>query len=158
MDILDDCSVAESLDKVNPDIKDFWTELLKVAHPYASGVFGTIDPDTWHKNYKNRVDFASDSRSIFRHVLDIVNAPRYVSLNDISPEDLKKYINEVVTPIGTKVHYDTVFNQTVDKIVGFWKELFLCIQNNTGPTNTLVKDWNLDTGVDESQIDLWKEA
>jgi hypothetical protein len=157
LEILDDCSDPQDLEKVHPHIREFWSELLKTAHPYASAYFKDIDPDTWHKNYKNRVDFAANGRSIFRHVLDIANAPRYVPWADISKEERSKYIDNVKTP-GAKESYDTLFSQAADRIVSTWKALLPFIENGQYPSMTFIKDWNLDTGVDESKIDLWKET
>ena len=158
LNILDDCSDPENPDNMHPHIKMFWTDILKAAHPNASVYFEDIVPDTWHKNYKARVDFAADSRSIFRHVLDIVNAPRYVPWIQIKQDERSKYIDGVVVPGGTKLPYEKVFSQAVDRIVATWKKLFPFIDTGKVPSAVLVKDWNLDTGVDESKIDLWKEA
>jgi hypothetical protein len=158
LNILDDCSDPQDPDKMHPHISTFWPEILKAAHPYASEYFGDIDPDTWHKYYKNRVDFVADGRSIFRHVLDIVNAPQYVPWADIPQEERSQYIENVEIPGGTKQTYSTLFNKTADRIASTWNALFPYIENGQVPPTTLVKDWNLDTGVDESKIDLWKEA
>lgn len=158
LNILDDCSDPQDLNKMHEDIRLFWADLLKAVHPNAAGYFEEIVPDTWHKNYKNRVDFAADSRSIFRHVLDIVNAPRYIPWDQIKQEERAKYIDNVALPVGTKQPYDKLFSQAADRIATTWSALFTHIDMGTDPPATLVKDWNLDTGVDESKIDLWKEA
>jgi hypothetical protein len=158
LDILDDCSDLENLDKIHPHIKDFWSDLLKAAHPQASPYFDDINPDEWHKNYKSRIDFISDSRSIFRHVLDIANAPRYVAETAIEPADREKYINKVLLPNRSIISYDVLFDRTVNLVVSKWKNLFPLIQDMKDPLQLPVKDWDLDTGVDESKIDLWMEA
>ena len=158
LNILDDSSDPENLAKIHPDISEFWSELIKVAHPNAAEFFDSIDPDTWHKNYKGRVDFAANNQSIFRHVLDLVNAPRYVPLADISQVELTKYVKAVAVPLGLKIRYDDLFSQAVDQIIIVWKEIFRGIQDGDSLSSSLVKDWNLDTGVDESKIDLWIEA
>ena len=155
LNILDDCSDLQDLDKMNPHISSFWGDILRVAHPHASEYL--INPDEWHKNYKGRVDFAADGRSIFRHVLDILNAPRYIAWSAIEQIERDKYIHNVVLPSGTKIPYDSLFDQAVDCVVSTWKALFPLIEVGTPPA-TLIKDWNLDTGVDESKIDLWMEA
>jgi len=159
LNILDDCSDLHDPDKMHPHIRDFWTELLKTAHANASQYFADIEPDTWHKNYKNRVDFATDSRSIFRHVLDIAKAPRYVPWATIEQQERSKYIEKVEVPGSAKQTqpYDKIFSQAADNIVMIWKTLFPFIESRKDPPATLIKDWNLDTGVDESKIDLWKE-
>ena len=158
LNILDDCSDPADLDKIHPDIREFWKDILQKAHPNASEFFESIDPDTWHKHYKERVDFAADSRSIFRHVLDIANAPRYVPWNDIPQEERTKYVDHVAVPAGPNRTYDEVFDEAVGWIVKFWRLLFQKVNNAEIQPGTLTKEWNLDTGVDESKIDLWLEA
>jgi len=157
LDILDDCSDPDNLDNVHPDIEAFWMDLLKTAHPNAFAYFADIKPSLWHKNYKNRIDFISDSRCIFRHVLDIVNAPRYIEESAILQADRDKYLNSLLAPDGAKVSYDVVFSRVVDLTVAKWKAIFARI-NGTGTLSSPIKDWNLDTGVDESKIDLWITA
>lgn len=158
LNILDDCSDPDDPNKINQHIRLFWPELLRVAHPHASSYFKDIDPDEWHKNYKARINFISDTRSIFRHVLDITNAPRYIAEAEISPADREKYINNVLIPDQPNgISYDALFDKTVDLVVSKWKAIFPLVEN--GNTSTLpVKDWDLDTGVDVSKIDLWMEA
>lgn len=158
LNILDDCSDPQDVEKMHPHIRTFWSEILKIVHPNASQYLGDIDPDAWHKNYKGRVDFAADSRSIFRHVLDIANAPRYVPWADISDNERSKYIENVETPSGTKQAYDALFTETAVRITATWNALFPFIANGDIPPMILIKDWNLDTGVDESKIDFWTEV
>lgn len=158
LNILDDCSDPQDTERMHPHIKSFWEDILKVVHPHASEYFDQLDPDEWHKNYKGRVDFVADGRSIFRHVLDIANAPHYIAWSKIEQIEKNKYIEQVALPNGEKVHYDVLFDHGVDRIVSMWKALFPKIDGNTSPTMPFVKDWNLDTGVDESKIDLWMEA
>ncbi len=158
LNILDDCSDPKDLDKIHPDIGSFWADILKVAHPHASAYVEQIDLDEWHKNYKSRVDFVTDKRSIFRHVLDIANAPRYIAWSEIEQNERDKYIENVVTPIGNKIPYDILFDKAVDRIVSTWKALFPLIKGGITSPTTFVKDWDLDTGVDERRIDLWMEG
>jgi hypothetical protein len=159
LDILDDCSDPNDLDKIHPHIRVFWSDLLKAAHPQAFPYFKDIDPDEWHKNYKARINFISDSRSIFRHVLNIADAPRYVAESEIDPLDRVKYIENVLLPGGQpSISYDALFDRTVNLVVSKWKTLFQLIEDGKGSLPLPVKDWDLDTGVDEDRIDLWMEA
>jgi len=158
LNILDDSSDPRNPEKIHPDISLFWSEILKIAHPNAFGYFEQINPDEWHKNYKSRVDFVSDGRSIFRHVIDLVNAPRYVAWSDIDQADRDKYIENVTTPSGTKISYEKLFDKAADQIVSTWKAIFPLIVGDKASTTTFVKGWNLDTGVDECRIDLWMEV
>ena len=46
LNILEECSDPADGDKkcVNPEIRDFWRELLKASHPNAESYFESIDP------------------------------------------------------------------------------------------------------------------
>lgn len=157
LNILDDCSDPNDPDKMHPYIGAFWSDLLRTAHPHAADYFKDINPDEWHRNYKSRIDFISDARSIFRHVLDITNAPRYVAESAIEPADREKYIAKVALPDHSIAAYDDVFDRAVNLVVSKWKALFPRIQD--GKDSPLpVDNWDLDTGVDQSRIDLWMEA
>jgi hypothetical protein len=157
LNILDDCSDPNDPDRIHPFIRVFWSDLLRTAHPHAADYFKDINPDEWHKNYKARVDFVSDARSIFRHVLDIANAPRYVAVAKINPADQEKYIDKVVLPDHSTTTYDDVFDRAVNLLVSKWKVFSSLIQNgNESPLP--VDDWDLDTGVDQGRIELWMEA
>jgi hypothetical protein len=153
LNILDDCSDPDDPNKIHPYIRAFWPDLLRTAHPQAATYFKDINPDEWHKNYKSRVDFISNARSIFRHVLDIADAPRYVAASAIEPTDREKYIDKIVLPDYSITTYDDVFDRAVKLVVSKWKNLFLRIQD--GKNSPLpVDNWDLDTGVDQSKIDL----
>jgi hypothetical protein len=157
LDILDDCSDPENIDKIHPYVRAFWSDLLQIAHRQAAPFFKDIKPDEWHKNYKARIDFISDARSIFRHVLNIADAPRYISWADTLKVDRGKYIENISLPGQPNISYDALFDRTVGIVVSKWKSLFQLIED--GKQSVLpIKDWDLDTGVDESRIDLWIEA
>ena len=157
LNILDDCSDPADLNRIHPHIRLFWSELLQTAHPHASDYFKDINPDEWHKNYKANIDFVSDAKSIFRHVLDMANAPRYISESAIPPGDRRKYIENIPLPDGSSTTYDAIFDRAVSLVVSKWLELFSLVQ--AGKDSPLpVDDWDLDTGVDQDKIDLWMEA
>lgn len=159
LEILDDASDPGDQDKIHRHVKSFWTDILKAAHPHASAYFEQIDPDEWHKHYKSRVDFAADGHSIFRHALDMAEAPRYVPWSTIESSEREKFINNIMLPRGLKsTSYDNLFFQAVDQVVLKWRSLFSAIAHHKVDTEAVFKDWNLDTGVDESKIDLWMEG
>lgn len=153
--ILDECSDPDDIDRIHPDIRTFWSDLLKAAHQYAQEYFDSIDPDKWHYNYKGRVNFAVDPGAIFRHVLGMVGF-NYKKSSEITEEERQKYIEKVQLPNGLEDHYDSVFKNVVDRVVTVWEKLFENITQGTpDKVAEYIKDWNLDTGVDESKIDLW---
>lgn len=157
LNILDDCSDPDDLNKIHPHIRVFWSDLLQTAHPYASAFFQDINPDEWHKNYKSHIDFISDARSIFRHVLDFAKAPEYIAAFAITPADRLKYIEKIPLPDNSTTSYDDIFDRTVNLLVSKWKTIFSLVQD--GKVSPLsVDDWDLDTGVDQDKIGLWMEA
>jgi Zinc dependent phospholipase C len=153
--ILDECSDPEDSDRIHPEIRDFWRDLLKTAHTHAQEYFEGIDPDKWHYNYKGRVNFVVNPGAIFRHILGMAGF-NYKKAADITDAEREKYIEKVRLPYGGEAHYDNVFRDVVNRVVTVWEKLFEDITQGT-PDKVAedIKDWNLDTGVDESKIDLW---
>ena len=153
--ILDECSDPDDIDRIHPDIRTFWSDLLKAAHQYAQEYFDSIDPDKWHYNYRGRVNFVVDPGAIFRHVLGMAGF-NYKKVSEITAEEFQKYIEKVRLPNRREDHYDNVFKDVVDRVVAVWEKLFENITQETpDKVAEYIKDWNLDTGVDESKIDLW---
>jgi hypothetical protein len=152
---LEECSDAKDIDRIHPEIREFWTDLLKAAHPDANDYFEDIVPDRWHHNYKGRVNFIAEPGAIFRHVIGLTGRA-YKKESELDPEQKKKYVEKITLPNGQKSHYFTVFNKTVNLIVTTWSKLFEDIdRGDLGRVTTYIKDWNLDTGVDEGHVDLW---
>lgn len=154
---LDQCSDPKDENKVNPEISTFWRELLVVAHPHAKEYLGDILPDVWHHNYKGGVNFVADPGAIFRHVVGMTGRA-YKRADEISPEEKEKYITTVRLPNTKTSTYDDVFKKLISLVADNWSRLFDDIENkNTEGVLQYIKDWNLDTGVDESKIDLWQK-
>jgi hypothetical protein len=154
--ILDECSDIKDKNHIHPEIRDYWKELLTASHPNAKEYFGDIDPDLWHNNYKSRVDFVANSEAIFRHLIEKTGRA-YKKESEITPDERNKYINRINLPNGTTSNYDDAFEKTVGLIVDTWIQLFRSIESGISSNVSVkyIKDWNLDTGVDESKIDLW---
>jgi hypothetical protein len=156
---LEECSdpADEEKDRVHPEISAFWRELLEAAHPHASEYFEDIAPDRWHYNYKGRVNFVVDPGAIFRHVIGLTGRA-YIRELEIPAPEREKYITKIRLPNGRISDYDAVFNEAVGLIVDIWLRLFEGIESGSpDEVAKYIKDWNLDTGVDESQIDLWQK-
>jgi hypothetical protein len=158
--ILEACSDPEDEDRnrIHPEINIFWKELLEKSHPNAAEFFPEITPDRWHYNYKSKVNFIADPGAIFRHVIGLVGRD-YMKASDISADDKKKYVTGIVLPNGETSTYDSIFNKAVDLIGNVWLQLFDCIANaSPDKVSMFIKNWNLDTGVDENQIVLWPKG
>jgi hypothetical protein len=157
--ILDECSdpADDEGSRIHPEIRTFWKELLVIAHPFASEYFSGIDPDVWHHNYKAGVNFVVDQRAIFRHVAGLTGR-QYKRWSEISTEDKAKYIEKVLLPTGKTSNYGQVFKDTVKMIADIWFRLVGSIDTgNVKEVAEYIKDWDLDNGVDISQVELWEK-
>lgn len=155
LNILKDCSDPNDSKRLYPAVSQLWIELLKEAHPNAKDNFDTILPDRWHENYVSRVDFSANPQPIFRHVWGIKDFV-YRLTSDITPDEKEKYINRVLLPDKRVVHLDVAFNETMQKIAVVWEELFKYVEKpETHDLTKMLRDWNLDTGVDEDRIYFW---
>ncbi len=98
----------------------------------------------------------SDPIPIFRHIGEEKNLV-YKKVSEIDDEERKRFIEEVNLP-GNKIgkFKEDVFDKAVEKVIEVWQKLFVDIEQ-TNPDNctSYIKNWNLDTGVDEDGIYFW---
>lgn len=155
-DLMQMCSDPDEENRINPAIKNFWTETLEMSHPEGKDKFDKIDPDDWHENFLYIINKVSDSTPIFRHIGEKKHL-FYKKVGDITIEERKKFIEEVKLP-GNKIgkFKEDVFDKAVEKVIEVWQKLFVDIeQKNPDNCISYVKNWNLDTGVDEDGIYFW---
>lgn len=156
VDLIKMCSDPEDEDLINLSIKDFWTDTLKMSHPGGKDKFNKIDPDDWHENFLSIISNVSDPIPIFRHIGEEKNLV-YKKVSEIDDEERKRFIEEINLP-GNKIgrFKDDAFNKAVEKVIEVWQKLFADIeQQNPENCVSYVKNWNLDTGVDEDGIYFW---
>jgi hypothetical protein len=150
------CSDPGNADKISPYLSGFWAQTLKESHPTATQWFDKVDPDTWHRNFLSRIGSASDPMPVFRHFEEEENLA-YKTTNEITPEERQRFIDQVRLP-GNKTgeFKKDAFNKAVDTVVETWRRLFDDIENKKpdGPAG-YIKNWNLDTGVDEDSQYFW---
>jgi hypothetical protein len=150
------CSAPDDENKIHPDLGVLWAETLKASHPTATQHFDKIDPDTWHKHFLSKISSATDPMPIFRHFAQEEKLA-YKKTNEIAPEEWQRFINEVKLPGDkTGVFKKDAFDKAVVAVVAAWSRLFVDIEhkNPDGPAAYL-KNWNLDTGVNEDQAYFW---
>jgi hypothetical protein len=151
------CSDPTNEDYINSYLRIFWIETLKASHPSAtSAQFEKIDPDKWHKNFLSKINSASDPIPIFRHFAEEKNLA-YKKTTEITPEEDRRFIGQINLP-GNKTgeFKKDAFDKAVSTLVETWDNLFVDIENNNpAGTRAYIKNWNLDTGVDEDKEDFW---
>jgi hypothetical protein len=150
------CSAPNDKDKIHPDLGGLWAETLKASHPAATKWFDKIDPDTWHQNFLSKISFAEDPIPIFRHFAEEEKLA-YKKTDEIIPEEWQRFINQVKLP-GNKTgeFKKDAFDKAVAAVIDTWSRLFIDIENKNpyGPAAYL-RNWNLDTGVNEDQAYFW---
>jgi hypothetical protein len=158
LNILRDCSDPNDANRLYPAVSQLWAGLLKKVHPNAKDYFNTINPDKWHENYINRVDFSANPNPIFRHVWGIKDFV-YKTTSEILGKENKRYVERVKLPDERVVHIDAAFDEALKKVAAAWMSLFKNIESST-PDNIAqyLKDWNLDTGVNEDKIYFWSQG
>jgi hypothetical protein len=150
------CSDPRDPNKINPYLGTFWTETLKASHPAAIQHFDKIDPDTWHRNFLSRIGSAAGPVPVFRHFEEEANLA-YKKTTDITPEERQRFIDQVKLPGNKTGAFKTdAFNKAVSAVVDTWSRLFVDIKNGNpnGPV-AYIRNWNLDTGINEDRPDYW---
>lgn len=156
--LFEGCSDSGDKNLIHAAIRNFWPGILKETHPGATAHFDKIDPDAWHKAYLAKLSMASDPIPIFRHVGEQLNLV-YKKYNEIKPNEEKRYISDIKLPKGTtKGNFrDHAFDKTVKKVVEIWQKLFADIgANDSSNCATYLRNWNLDTGLDEDELHFWR--
>ena len=150
------CSHPDDKDRVNSSIRNLWSETLKMSHPGGKEKFELIKPDDWHENFISLINTAADPIPIFRHMGEEKNLT-YKKIGDITSGERKRFIEEIKLP-GNRVgrFKEDAFYKAVDKVIEVWQKLFIDIDNrNPENCRSYIKNWNLDTGVDEAEIYFW---
>lgn len=137
----------------------FWAEVLDENYPGK----GKPDPASWYATYLGLLDvasaFGSNVPAVFRHAAGETGYC-YRSTADFKrggADDDFRYFTELRLP-GTAARggFDQVFERTVQKVVELWGDILADLEAGD-PQRCLsyLKDWNLDLGVDQRELDLW---
>lgn len=150
------CSDSADENQLNPDLKEYWTQTLKLTHPTAAAHFDKIEPDKWHKNFLSRIGSAAHPEPIFRHFEEEKNLA-YKRTSEITADERLKFIDKVMLPGGRTGEFKKdAFNKAVNTVIHTWSRLLDDIKNkNPDGTVDYIKNWNLDTGVNEDKPDFW---
>jgi len=150
------CSDPKNKNKINRDLGAFWPKTLKETHPAAVEHFDKIDPDRWHENFLSKISSAADPVAVFRHFAEEKNLA-YKKTKDITKEEWKQFVDKVKLPGNRTGQFKKdAFDKTVKAVIDVWGKLFIDVENkNPDGCLTYLKNWNLDTGVDEDIAYFW---
>jgi hypothetical protein len=150
------CSDPDNKHKINPSLGGFWTRTLKASHPSATKWFKDIDPDSWHEHFLSRMGSAAEPKPIFRHFAEEKNLA-YNTTNEITSEERQRFIDQIRIPGNKTGEFKRdAFDKAVVAVTDAWSRLFVDIEhrNPDGPAD-YIRNWNLDTGVDEDKQYFW---
>jgi len=156
LELLKLCSGPNGDEAIHPAIRSYWTEILKANHPGGEDKFDHILPNDWHENFLSRIGSAEDPVAAFRHAREEKNLA-YKRVKDITAPERSRFIENVRLPNGKTGRFrEDVFDKAVSKVIEIWGQLLVAIESRdiTIFTST-VRNWNLDTGVDEDRIYFW---
>lgn len=148
------CSSPSDGARLDDDVASLWMQTLNEVHPGAS--LPPPNPDAWHRGFRRSIDvFAESGRYLFplaRHVAQ-GHGLVYPLLNEID----RQYIDDLLTPDGTRLPYDVIFDRAVANVRAQWALIAADLAGGacyaaSGGT------WNLDTGRDGDRYVFWEIA
>lgn len=145
------CSRSDHFNK----LMDFWTEIVSKTY---SDKNTEPNPKLWFTTYSEAIDAAeggSDIIALFRH-LGIGKGFIYKTRDEIVskfPQDYEKYYTKAKLPDGSISSFlKNGFEKAVDNVIDAWNNLYAGLTSTINVAN-LIKNWNLDTGVDMDSTD-----
>lgn len=136
----------------------FWRKLTGKTYPDAGE---ESDPSLWFKTYSAAIDIAEGGSSIvalFRHA-GVGRKFFYKTQEEIvsqRSEDQEKYYNRVKLPgDGTGSFLTAGFDRAVDNVADAWRQMYEGFESEV-EIDRVVRNWNLDTGIDMDATDETK--
>lgn len=147
------CGDPRNHDNLDGDISAFWLAMLKDVYPNDFAATPP-HPNEWHKGFRRIVGLASRlSGSLIpfaRHVADGLGLV-YPPVEEVD----QQYIRGLDTPRGL-MDYDQIFDIAIDNVKIVWGLMADGIFHQGMAYQSLILDWNLDTGLDQNdQLGFW---
>lgn len=147
------CSDPSEDDRLDRDIVTLWKNILQEVHP-AEFAVNPPDIDKWHDGFNTVVEIISKAGNHlypFGRHLAADSGFVYPSFDDVD----RQFIDNLATPIGHD-GYDAIFNRAVINVGNEWIHVAHGVLNNDVTYLAQIRDWNLDTGKDNSnKLAFW---
>ncbi len=142
-------------------VKTFWLETIKDTYPGGSDKFADIEPDLWFKEYLDKMGMSTNPAPLFRH-LGEEKSIVYMSAKDLNSaecaEQKSRYFDNVSLPNGGSDSFISVFRKAVAQVGHVWRRMAEDIERKDfSQTDTYIKNWDLDQGIDMDLPDLWRD-
>jgi len=139
-------------------LMEFWRKQTQRTYPDTGE---EPKPSLWLITYSNAIDAAEGGSSIvalFRHA-GIANRLLYKTRDEIAekyPEDQEKYYTKVRMPEGATRRFRAMgFDRAVNNVVDAWHRMYDGFESAVQIAE-VIRNWNLDTGVDMDSSDQIK--
>jgi len=126
-----------------------WESMLEQVYPNEY----LVNPPQihrWHQSYVEKLDASDINVGFFRHVAS-EHGLVYVSSNQISAENRKKYIEDALLPTVNQfgkntMNYGDIFKFGTENVARYWEEITSVIEGAGNPALANLPNWNLDKG------------
>lgn len=154
--LMKQCSDPGDVESLHPAVRKFWMEVLQSSHQGGGKWFDRIEPDQWHGHFLSRIAGVEDPAPVFRHIRE-EKYLSYKKLEEITKDERRRFIEEVTLPNGKTGRFrEDVFDKAVDRVVEVWHRMFTDVESgDIAGVQAYIRNWNLDTGVDEDGIYFW---
>lgn len=148
------CSGQSDSKKIDPTILSVWKYMLHHSH---SDEFTRNPPDIdkWHEKFGDIVDnVGEEGNHLFpfaRHVA-VDAGLTYPTQDEID----KQYIENLASPEGPK-SYDEIFKHAIQNVRQIWNVVAQGVFSKNENYQTVIANWNLDTGKDmNDKFVMWR--
>lgn len=148
------CSDEADAKKIDPIILSAWQFMLSHSHN-DEFTRNPTNIDKWHEKFGDIVDnYGEEGNHLFplaRHVA-VDAGLTYPNQDEID----KQYIENLASPEGTK-SYDEIFEHAVQNVRKIWNVVAQGVFSNDESYQTMIANWNLDTGKDmNDKFVMWR--
>jgi hypothetical protein len=140
------------------ELLDFWKECLQAGYPDLPG---EPNPGLWFTTYTAAIDVAEDDLgALFRH-LGLDKKYFYQTIAEIrqDPSQGRDYYDQVKLPTGSVGPFkEKGFDKAVRHVADAWGSMYQSLTSFGLAINMIIKNWNLDTGIDTDTgiLDFWR--
>lgn len=142
------CSEYQDHGILDHAISIAWRRILADCHPEEYRA-NRPDLDAWHAGFKWAVDAAEAGSRMPRlaRTLAVHCGLAYPPIDRID----QSFIRNLETPCG-RMDYDELFDKALVNIGAMWRLIGQAVYENSNAYQTLIGDWNLNTGMNERQM------
>lgn len=135
-------------DAVHPAVRQVWETMLRENFPE---IYKKDPPDInkWHKWFYRLVNSVEESHKFYawaRHI-SVDKGCTYPTPEEVDP----CYIKKLKVPGGAPMDYDQLFELALKNVIHLWETVSVSLEKDYEIKLSVLGEWNLDRGMDESE-------